>query len=102
MGPLSWDLICKALRAQDHRREEFNRETRRLLQDEESFEWPLEDPLRCLAIRFVSLTLEKVAFEKLGLNIYDRLLPIPGRTISTFNAELPGAEFPIPRENVDR
>ena len=42
-----------------------------MIQDEESFEWPLEDPLRCLAIRFVSLTLEKVAFEKLGLNIYD-------------------------------
>ena len=35
MGPLSWDLICKAVRVQDHRREEFNRETRRLIQDEE-------------------------------------------------------------------
>ena len=49
-GKPSWELVRKAFRTHAHRSDQLGLEVMRLLQDEDSFDWPLQEPLRCLAI----------------------------------------------------
>ena len=46
-------LIALAIKAQEHRIDQFVETTERLCDDPDSFAWPLEDPLLCVAIAFM-------------------------------------------------
>ena len=46
-------LIPFAIRALENRLYEFSEAGERLLEDPDSFDWPLEDPLMCVALAFM-------------------------------------------------
>jgi hypothetical protein len=46
-------LICLAIKALEHHLEEFSEAGGRLMEDPDSFTWPLEDPLMCVALAFM-------------------------------------------------
>jgi hypothetical protein len=52
LGKPSWKLIYKAVQAQaqEDRLKQLSEELIRLMKDPGGFEWPIEDPLHCLAI----------------------------------------------------
>ena len=54
LGKPSWKLIYKAVQAQaeEDRLQQLSEELIRLMKDPGCFEWPIEDPLHCLAIGF--------------------------------------------------
>jgi hypothetical protein len=58
-GKPSWELVRKAFRTQAHRSDQLGLEVMRLMQDEDSFDWPLQEPLRCLAIGILRKLAEK-------------------------------------------
>ena len=46
-------LIPLAIKAQEHQSEKFTEAGERLMEDPDSFAWPLEDPLLCVALAFM-------------------------------------------------
>jgi hypothetical protein len=65
------ELIYVALEAQLDQIDEFSEEIFRLMQDPNSFHWPLADPLLCVALAFMRKTSNRWANkvdEKFGLN----------------------------------
>jgi hypothetical protein len=52
LGKPSWELVRDAMQAQlqEDRFEQLHQEVMRLMKDEDLFEWPVQDPLRCLTI----------------------------------------------------
>ena len=46
-------LIPLAIKAQENKSEKFSEAGERLMQDPDSFAWPLEDPLLCVALAFM-------------------------------------------------
>ena len=46
-------LIPLAIEAQEHQLNEFTEAGERLMEDPDSFAWPLEDPLLCVALAFM-------------------------------------------------
>jgi hypothetical protein len=46
-------LIPLAIKAQEHQLDEFTEAGERLMEDPDSFAWPLEDPLLCVALAFM-------------------------------------------------
>jgi hypothetical protein len=49
-GKPSWELVRIAFHSQQSRLDELGLEAMELFQDEDSFCWPVDHPLRCLAI----------------------------------------------------
>jgi hypothetical protein len=63
-------LIPLAMKAQIDRLGEFSEEVYRLMKDPDSFNWPLKDPLLCVAIAFTRKAINRwtdKAYEKYGL-----------------------------------
>jgi hypothetical protein len=52
LGPPSWDLIDTAIEKllKENRLEQAIQDLERLMDDEDSFQWPLSDPHYCLAL----------------------------------------------------
>ena len=46
-------LIPLAIKAQENQSEKFSEAGERLMEDPDSFAWPLEDPLLCVALAFM-------------------------------------------------
>jgi hypothetical protein len=46
-------LIPLAIKAQENQSEKFSEAGERLMEDSDSFTWPLEDPLLCVALAFM-------------------------------------------------
>ena len=46
-------LIPLAIKAQEHQLDQFSEAGERLMEDPDSFAWPLEDPLMCVALGFM-------------------------------------------------
>jgi hypothetical protein len=46
-------LIPLAIKALAHQADEFSEASERLMEDPDSFTWPLEDPLLCVALAFM-------------------------------------------------
>ena len=46
-------IIPQAIKAMEHQLDEFSEAGERLMKDPDSFTWPLEDPLLCVALGFM-------------------------------------------------
>jgi hypothetical protein len=46
-------LIPQAIKAQENQSDKFSEAGERLMEDPDSFAWPLEDPLLCVALAFM-------------------------------------------------
>ena len=46
-------LICLAIKALEQQLDEFGEAGERPMEDPDSFAWPLEDPLMCVALAFM-------------------------------------------------
>ena len=53
-------LIPLAIKAQEHQSDIFCEAAARLMQDPDSFAWPLQDPLLCVALKHACRCAQKV------------------------------------------